>query len=85
LFQYKKITLKILQETHNVSKTFDPKPDKFSTQIVGGINYLYLVKLPTNKYAFVSIHHQVWKRDHYGKDENVRVRPQTYELNDKTV
>jgi len=53
--------------------------------VVGGINYLYLVKLPTNKYAFVSIHHVAWKKNHYGKEENVQVRSQTYALNDKTV
>ncbi|UJR22401.1 hypothetical protein I4U23_025462 [Adineta vaga] len=82
---YKKITLKQLQEVHNVSKAFNPKPEKFATQVVGGINYLFLVKLPINKYAVVSIHHVIWKKDHYGKEENVRVRPQTYELNDKNI
>ncbi|CAF0768154.1 unnamed protein product [Adineta ricciae] len=82
---YKKVISKKLQETHNVSKTFNPKPEKFATQAVGGINYLYLVKLPINKYAVVSVHDVIWKKDHYGKEENVRVRPQTYELNDKNI
>ncbi len=85
LFQYKKITLKKLQELHKVPKSFNPKPEKFSKQTVGGINYLYLVKLPTNKYAFVSIHDRVWIKGSYGKEENVVVRPQTYELDDKAV
>jgi len=49
------------------------------------MNYHYLVKLPINKYAFISIYHRAWQKNHYGKEENVRIRPQTYELNDKTV
>ncbi|CAF3526382.1 unnamed protein product [Rotaria sordida] len=84
-FIYKNITFKKLQEIHKIPKSFDLKPDKYSKQIVGGINHLYLIKLPINKYAFVSIHHRVWKKDHYGKEENVQIRPQTYELNDKNV
>ncbi|CAF4522630.1 unnamed protein product, partial [Rotaria sp. Silwood2] len=82
---YKNITFKKLQEVHKIPNSFDLKPEKYSTQIVGGINYLYLIKLPINKYAFVSIHHRIWKKDHYGKEENVHVRPQTYELNDKNI
>ncbi|CAF0873175.1 unnamed protein product [Adineta steineri] len=82
---YKKIILKKLQEVHNVSKTFNPKPEKFSVQVVGGFNYLYLVKLPINKYASVSIHHVAWKKGHYGKETNVIVPPKTYELDDKNV
>ncbi|CAF1217196.1 unnamed protein product [Rotaria sp. Silwood1] len=82
---YKNIIFKKLREIHKISNTFDLKPDKFSTQIVGGINYLYLIKLPINKYAFVSIHHRIWRKDHYGKEENVHIRPQTYELNDKNI
>lgn len=85
IFQYKNITLKKLQEIHKVPDSFVPKPAKFATQVVGGINYLYLVKLPTNKYAFISIHHRAWNKSHYGKEENVQIRTQTYELNDKTV
>lgn len=59
---------------------FVPKPDKMSTQLVSGLLYHYLVKVPGNKYAYVTILHQGWKKDQYGKQENVSVRPKLYAL-----
>ena len=77
--------MKKLQAAHKVPATFNPKPEKSATQIVSGTLYHYLVKLPTNKYAYVTIHHRGWKKDHYGKEENVTVRPRVYELTDKEI
>ena len=65
---------KKLQELYRTPASFVPKPEKFSQQVVGGINYNYLVKLPNSKYAFVSIYHRAWEKDHYGKEKNIQVR-----------
>ena len=79
-FQYKKIIAKKLHEQHKVPAKFVPKADKSAVQVVSGTLYHYLVKVPGNKYAFVSIAHQGWKKDHYGKEQNVSIRPQLYAL-----
>jgi len=63
----------------------NPKPDKVATQIVSGVLYHYLVKTPNNKYAYVTIHSRPWKKEEYGSEEHVTVKPQLYELNDKNI
>lgn len=83
--QYKRVIGKKLRETHKVPAGFVPKADRYSTQIVSGILYHFLVKIPSNKYAHVTVNHRGWKKDLYGKDENVNVRPILYDLNDKNI
>jgi len=82
---YKKIISKKLQEVHKVPAKFVPKPVKYASQIVSGTLHHYLVKLPVNKYAYITIVNQGWKKADYGKTEHVTVRPQLYELNDKNI
>lgn len=80
---YKAIITKKLQKEHKITGKFVPKPEKVATQVVNGALYHYLVKVPANKYAYVTIRHQGWKKDLYGKEDNVNVRPQLYALNEK--
>lgn len=82
---YKKIITKKLQAAHKVPATFKPKADKYSTQVVSGILYHYLVKLPSKQYAYVTIVDRQWKKAEYGQEEHVTVRPQLYALNDKNI
>jgi hypothetical protein len=56
-----------------------------ATQMVSGVLHHYLVKLPVNKYAYITIVNQAWKKGEYGKEEHVTVRPQLYALNDKNI
>ncbi len=84
-FKYKTVISKKLQTVHKVPATFKPKPDKSASQIVSGVLYHYLVKLPSKKYAYVTILSQGWKKDKYGSEEHVTVRPQLYALNDKNI
>jgi len=82
---YKKAITKKLQSVHKVAAKFNPKPQKVSTQIVSGTLYHYLVKLPNKKLAYVTILDRSWKKDLYGNEEHVTVRPQLYNLNDKNI
>lgn len=65
--------------------TFNPKPEKTASQIVSGVLFHYLVKLPNQKYAYVTISHQPWKKPQAGNEDHVTVRPQLYALNDKNI
>ncbi|CAF4383907.1 unnamed protein product, partial [Rotaria magnacalcarata] len=58
---------------------------KYSTQIVNGILYHFLVQIPNNKYAYVTIVSRTWKKPNAPADENVTVREQLYGLNDKNI
>jgi hypothetical protein len=79
------VIAKKLQATHKTPATFKPKPEKFSVQVVSGALYHYLVKIPGDKYAHVTVAHRAWQKSMYGKEDNVSVRPQLYGLNDKEV
>jgi hypothetical protein len=81
----KKIISKKLQSVHQVPTTFNPKPEKTASQIVSGVLFHYLVKLPNQKYAYVTISHQPWKKPQAGNEDHVTVRPQLYALNDKNI
>ena len=56
-----------------------------STQLVAGLLYHYLIKLPSKQYAYVTVLDRQWKKEQYGQAEHVTVRPQLYALNDKNI
>ncbi|CAF1191879.1 unnamed protein product [Rotaria magnacalcarata] len=86
LFNDHKVTVsKKLNAVHKVPRSFNPKPAKYSTQIVNGILYHFLVQIPNNKYAYVTIVSRTWKKPNAPADENVTVREQLYGLNDKNI
>ncbi|CAF2607677.1 unnamed protein product [Rotaria sp. Silwood2] len=87
LFNDNKPTIKKkLQSIHKVPTTFNPKPSKVATQVVNGILYHYLVKLPTNKYAYVTVLNRPWnKSNKLANEEHVIVRPELHGLNDKNI
>lgn len=60
-------------------------PAKYSTQVVSGILYHYLVQIPSKKYAHVTIAHRPWRKEKAVKEDNVTVREQLYGLNDKML
>lgn len=77
--------MKKLGTVHKVPATFKPKPEKVATQVVSGILYHYLVRLPSKQYAHVTILERQWMKDQYGKEEHVTVRPDLYPLNAKNI
>ncbi|CAF1446271.1 unnamed protein product [Rotaria sordida] len=81
----KPIISKKLQTVHKVPTKFVPKPSKVATQVVNGFLYHYLVKLPTNKYAYVTVLDRPWEKNKATNEEHVNVRPQLYALNDKNI
>ncbi|CAF1124797.1 unnamed protein product [Rotaria sp. Silwood1] len=83
---HKSIISKKLQSVHKVPAKFQLKPSKVATQSAGGILYHYLVKVPKNKYAYVTIHAPpASKSNQLPKEENVNVKPGLYGLKDKNI
>ena len=77
--------MKKLQTMHNLPATFVPKIAKVAGQSVAGDLTHYLIKVPSNKYAYVTISLPMWDQKLYGKPENVDVRAELYDLNDPNV
>ena len=77
--------MKKLQTMHNLPETFVPTIAKVAGQPVAGFIGHYLIKVPSNQYAYVTISLPHWNQQFDGKPEHVGVRADLYDLDDPNV
>lgn len=70
----------------NVPSTFVPKPEKLALETGRDIiNYHYLIRLPTNKYAYATIYQRTDILKGSANAPTVNVQGKLYELNDMNI